>query len=740
MFELTDRVLEHLAREKNRQFKAKELARALRVPPGQYREFRDFVKALGREGKIAKHARNHYGHAQQASTLVGTLHVKTQGYAFLIVGEGQEDVFISQKNMGTALNRDVVKVQLFARPSGRKPEGRVIEVIKRSRQNIVGTLRKGKYYYFVKPDEMKLLQDIYIPEEFLDGAQPGQKVAAAIESWDDPSHNPEGRIVKVLGFPNETGVDVLSVAFSFDLPADFPAAVEQAAEQLRLDITPDLAQQRLDLRDQLIFTIDPEDAKDFDDAVHLRHLENGNYELGVHIADVSHYVAEGSTIDREALARGTSVYLVDRVVPMLPEKLSNELCSLKPHADRLTYSCIMEITPKGEVVNYQIAETIIHSKRRFNYEEVQKILNGDKSSADTSTTDDERKISAELDKTLRELNELAHILTRRRLRNGSLDFDTPEVKVILDGNGFPIDIRRKLRQDSNRLIEEFMLLANQTITKHVDLKLAQKRSKPPFIYRIHEAPNPLKIEEFALFVKAFGYNFDHQQTITGKLLSKFLHEIQGKPEADIIENVMLRSLMKAKYSTENLGHFGLAFKHYSHFTSPIRRYPDLIVHRTLKAYANGYHPEMQETLLPKLNHAAQQSSERELVALEAERASVKMKQAQFMTRHLGDEFDGLISGVVSFGIFVEIPQFVVEGLVHISDLADDYYIFEEKAYRLKGQNSGRIYRLGDEVRVRVVRADASERVLDFVLVEEAPRRKSNHKNKMKITPKGRRKK
>lgn len=740
MLELKDRVLEFLSRQQNRQYKAKELARALKVPSTRYREFRDFVKELARDGKITKHARNHYGHLQQTSTLTGTLHVKSQGYAFLIVGENKEDVFISQKNMNTALNRDIVKVQLFAQPSGRRPEGRVVEIVKRSRQNIVGTLQKGKHWYHVKPDDMKMLQNIFIPDEFLNGAQPGQKVAVAIESWDDPSQNPEGRVVKVLGFPNEAGVDVLSVAFAFDLPADFPAAVEHAAEELRLDLTPELVQQRLDLRDQLIFTIDPEDAKDFDDAVHLRHLENGNLELGVHIADVSHYVQEGSALDKEALARGTSVYLVDRVVPMLPEKLSNELCSLKPHTDRLTYSCLMELTPKGEVVNYRIAETIIHSKRRFNYEEAQRILDGEISSADTASNDQERKMSAELDAALREMNALAQVLTKRRLRNGSLDFDTPEAKIILDDTGFPIEIRRKLRQESNRLIEEFMLLANQTITKHVDLKLAQKRNKPPFIYRIHEPPDPQKIEDFALFVKAFGYQFDHQQMITGKVLSRFLSEIHGEPAADVIETMMLRSLMKAKYSTENLGHFGLAFKHYSHFTSPIRRYPDLIVHRTLKAYANGYRPEMREALSRKLSYAAQQSSERESVAQEAERASTKMKQAQFMTRHLGDEFDGIVSGVVSFGIFVEIPQFMVEGLVHISDLADDYYIFEERAYRLKGQNSGRIYRLGDEVRVKVVRADAGERVLDFVLVDE-PRKKSKQKIKIKIShPKPRRKK
>jgi ribonuclease R len=728
MTDFTERVLEYLAHEQHRQFKAKELARALRIPPSRYPEFRDFLKELAREGKIAKLKRNQYGAAQQASVLVGKLHVKTQGYAFLIAGEGHEDVFISQKNMSTALNGDVVKVQLFARPSGRKPEGRVVEVIKRARRNIVGTLRRGKYFYFVKPDEIKVLRDIYIPDEFLDGARPGQKVAVTIESWEDEALNPEGRIVKVLGFPDDPGVDVLSVAFSFDLPAKFPAEVEQMAEQLSLDITPEMLRRRLDLRDLLTLTIDPVDAKDFDDAVSLQHLPNGNLELGVHIADVSHYVTEHSPIDKEALARGTSVYLVDRVVPMLPENLSNDLCSLKPHTDRLTYSCIMEVTPKGKVVNYRIAESVIHSKRRFSYEEVQKILDGELSAESTAQSEDERKIGKALDATLREMNELAHVLTRQRLRNGSLDFDTPEVKIILDAAGFPVEIRRKQRQDSNRLIEEFMLLANQTVAKHIDLMLARKGSKPPFIYRIHESPDPLKIEEFALFVKAFGYNFDHQQTITSKVLSRFLREIEGEPEADIIENVMLRSLMKAKYSTENVGHFGLAFKHYAHFTSPIRRYPDLIVHRTLKAYANGHGPEMYDQLASKLQHAAEQASERELVALEAERASVKMKQAQFMSRHLGEEFDGIISGVVSFGIFVEIPQFLVEGLVHVSDLEDDYYVFEEKAYRLKGQNSGRVYRLGDEVRVRVVRVDPNERLLDFVLVT-APRHKSPQKKK-----------
>lgn len=718
MKDLIDRTLEVLAQQPLRQFKAKELARLLHVPPAKYAEYRSLLRSLAQQGLLAKLRRNHFGHARQTSTVTGKLHVKTQGYGFLIVGEDQEDVFISQKNMRTALNGDLVKVELFARPTGRRAEGRVVEILQRSRSNIVGTLRHGKHFYFVKPDDIKLLRDIYIPEENLNGAKAGQKVAVTIESWEDELQNPEGRVVKVLGFPGEPGVDVLSVAYAFDLPAAFPPEVEHEAEQLAMEITPELLAQRLDLRDRLTFTIDPEDAKDFDDAISMRELENGNIELGVHIADVSHFVQEKSALDQEALARSTSIYLVDRVVPMLPERLSNELCSLKPDTDRFTYSCMMEISPRGKVVNYQIAETIIHSKKRLNYEQAQRIIDGKESA------------TPEIDETLRKLNRLAKTLTRQRLRNGSLDFDTPEVKVILDETGAPIEIRRKERQESNRLIEEFMLLANQTVAKHIDVTLKkQYRKKPPFIYRIHEAPDPLKMKDFALFVKALGLKFDHQQQVTSKLLSDFLKQVSGSPEADIIENVMLRSLMKAKYAIANKGHFGLAFHHYSHFTSPIRRYPDLIAHRTLKEYAKGYQPELHEWYERKLDRAAQKASERELVALEAERASVKMKQVEFMSRYLGEEFDGLISGVVAFGIFVEIPEFHIEGLVHISDLDDDYYHFEEKAYRLKGQNTGQVYRLGDAVRIKVVKVDVSERILDFILVEKPHPRKEERRKK-----------
>lgn len=697
-------MLEVFAREPQRHFKAKELARKLRVPPAKYTSFRNLLKSLAREGKLAKLEHNQFRQAQQVSTVMGTLHVKSQGYAFLIIGEDQTDVFISQRNMATALNGDFVKVQLFARPTGKRPEGRVTEIIKRGRKNLVGLLQRGKHFYYVKPDDVKMLRDIYIPEENLNGAKLGQKVVLVIESWEDELQNPEGRVIKVLGFPGDVGVDVMSVAFSFDLPVAFPEEVERDAATLEFQITPELVAEREDLRAWMTFTIDPEDAKDFDDAVSLTKLDNGNYELGVHIADVSHFVREGTALDREALSRSTSIYLVDRVVPMLPERLSNDLCSLKPYVDRLTYSCIMEVTPRGKVVSHRIGETIINSKKRFNYEEAQEILDG------------KRSASPELDATLREMNQLAHVLTKRRLRNGGLDFDTPEIKVILDETGFPVELRKKMRQDTNRLIEEFMLLANQTVAEHIE-QIKVKREIPPFIYRIHEPPDQMKMKDFALFVKALGFKFDHQQTVTGKLLGAFLNEIKGRPEAGMVEKVLLRSMMKAKYLTENRGHFGLSFKHYSHFTSPIRRYPDLIGHRILKEYAKGVRPELFELFERKLGRAAQQASEREITALEAERASVKMKQVEFMSKHLGDEFDGLISGVVAFGIFVEIPTLLVEGLIHISDLADDYYLFEEKLYRLKGQNSGRIYRLGDPVRIRVAKVNPNERLLDFLLVE-----------------------
>ncbi len=690
-----------LATYPHRLFKPKELARKLGVSKADYTAFRDLLKQAAQEGTIAKHRGNNFGALQQATSIEGELHVKTQGYGFLITGEDEQDVFISQKNMGTALNKDVVQVQLYAQSSGSSQEGRVVKVVQRARQQFVGTYQRSRRYGFVVPDELKIQRDIFIPEGQDLQAKSGHKVVVRLTHWEDERSNPEGEIVEVLGFADDPGVDVMSVIKSFDLPTRFPQTVERAAAAFPDAIPNSELSRRLDLRDQVCVTIDPDDAKDFDDAVSLKRLQNGNYELGVHIADVSYYVRPGSELDKEALRRGTSVYLVDQVVPMLPERLSNGLCSLRPEEDRLAMSCIMEVTGNGKVVRHRVAETVIRSHRRFTYEEAQQVILGQS----------EFPFSAEI----REMYRLSEALIRKRERQGSLDFNLPEVKVRLDEEGLPVEIRRRERLESHRLVEEFMLLANQTVTEHVVLKLGGQGRVPPFIFRIHDEPSYEKLEDFRKFVKAFGKPLDPNKEVTAKLLGDYLKSLKGEPEEAMVQQLLLRSMMKAKYSTNNVGHFGLAFKHYTHFTSPIRRYPDLAVHRLLKEYQKRYDFRDADARKDRLQRIAEKSSQRELVALEAERESIKLKKVEFMQRHLGDEFDGIISGVVRFGIFVEVVDLLVEGLVHISDLEGDYYVHDEMNHRLVGQRNGNTYRLGDRVRVQVVRVDTDERVIDFVL-------------------------
>ncbi|MFQ5603752.1 MAG: ribonuclease R [bacterium] len=692
-----------LSKSPLRTYKAKELAKQIGINKKHYPEFRQALRNLAEQGKIARYKHSRYGFIKKATIIEGELHVKTQGYGFLITEEGQDDVFISQKNMGTALHKDLVRVLLFARTSGQSPEGRVVEVVKRARNQIVGTYKKSKKFGFVIPDDMKITRDIYINEGDDLKAQSGQKVVVKIANWQDERLNPEGEVTEILGFPGEPGVDVISVVKAFDLPVLFPKAVEKDANLIPDTIPADEIARRLDLRESVCLTIDPEDAKDFDDAVSIKLLDNGHFELGVHIADVSYYVKENSVLDKEALKRGTSIYLVDRVIPMLPEKLSNQLCSLRPNEDRLTMSCIMEVNSKGIVVSYRIHESVIHSKRRFSYVEVQDII-------------ENKKSRDALSKEIQQLYALSKILIKRRGKLGSLDFDLPEVKVQLDDTGMPIAINKQPRLDSHRLVEECMLLANQTVTEHVAINLKKEQRKRPFIYRIHEEPDSVKMDDFRKFVHALGHPLEPHKKVSAKLLNKFLASLKGKPEEIIVQELMLRTLMKAKYATKNVGHFGLAFAHYTHFTSPIRRYPDLAVHRLLKKYQSPCDDDTLKKISRKLEIIAKLSSEREIVALEAERESIKLKKVEYMQRHLGDEFEAVISGVMSFGIFVEISDLLVEGLVHISDLEDDFYFHDEKNYRLIGQNTQKTYRLGDPVKVRVVRVDADERIVDFVLV------------------------
>ena len=690
-----------LINEPHHLFKAKEIAQRLGIPQHEYSLLRSILRAMVQDGSIIKIKKNRYCKGRKVAEAVGKLRVSSHGYGFLIREDG-EDIFISQKNMGLALHQDMVRVRLFAKYEGKSPEGEIIEVIKRARNNIVGIYRRGRRLGFVVPDEIKIQHDIFIPDADTQGAQTGQKVVAQIVEWEHEHLNPTGKVVEVLGFPDESGVDVLSILHDFELPIAFPQSVVDEAQALPDEIPSQEITRRLDLRNLETFTIDPADAKDFDDAVSLEALPDGNFRLGVHIADVSHFVRPGSELDKEARERGTSVYLIDRVVPMLPERLCTELSSLQPERDRLTMSVLMHISPTGDVLSYEIRESVIQSRKRFNYDQVQAII--------------EQKADDELGATIQQMHAFSQALIAKRKKRGSIDIDSFEVDVELDEQGYPVTIHKRERLDSHRLIEEFMLLANHTIASHVAMTLADRfPEQPPFVYRIHEKPDKEKIAELVNLLRAFGLQIELPKRMTTRFFQKILTQIANHPAAVVLEDGVLRAMMKARYTTENLGHFALAMKHYTHFTSPIRRYPDLMVHRLLKRYMNSstISDWPDETILEETCKLA---TEREIRAQEAERESVKMKQVEYMERHLGEVFRGVISRVMNFGIFVEIPEMLIEGLVHVSNLGDDYYVFDEKNFCLIGQNSGKIYRLGDRVKVRVSRVAKNERLVDFSLV------------------------
>lgn len=701
------KIIDILKHNRNQSFKAKTLAKRLKISKENYAWFRDLLRQMQKEGKILKEKGKGYAFAQKVSTFVGELRVKTQGYGFVISDDGKTEVFVSQRNMGTAIHGDRVLVQLFARPRKKAllAEGKVVEVLERRQSSIVGIFREGKYFDYVVPDDLKITWDILIGPDNNKGAKPGQKVVVKILEWEHTQLNPEGQVVEILGYPDEKGVDVLSVVKSLDLPVAFPKKVLQAAKMISGEIPASEIERRLDLRNEEIFTIDPEDAKDFDDAVSLRVIDDGNYELGVHIADVSYYVPENSVLDQEALHRATSVYLVDRVVPMLPTQLSNKICSLRPDEDRLTFSVFMTLNRKGTVIDYRIEESVIRSKRRFSYREVQNII-------DSGT--------GEFVETLTMMRDLSQKLRQKRIAEGSLDFETPEAKIILDDNGRPVEVRRVERLESHQLVEEFMLLANQVVALHGTfgaLSGTKRKRLLPFIYRVHERPSQDKIRDFRNLVEALGHKFPGKKgRVDQKMLQKLLEEVEDSPEEIIVNNVMLRSMMKAQYSTENIGHFGLGFSHYTHFTSPIRRYPDLEVHRLLKEYQKKVKPERKAALREKLPEVCKIASEQEVRALEAERKSIKMKQVEFMADKLGRDYSGIISGVVPFGIFVELEETLVEGLVHVKDLPEDYYIHDEKKFAMIGKHTGKTFRLGDQVQVRVARVKPDENIIDFTLV------------------------
>jgi len=707
MDEIKRRIEDFLRKYPAQIFKSRQLARRLQITEEKaYRKLREALHELAEDDRILRVKGKRYGYKPGEDQYEqGTLYVTRQGYG-LVMLDSDEEVFIAPKNLGTALDGDRVSIVLFARPArkhqreGIELEGEVTKIIERSKREIVGVLKKTKNFYVVEPDSRRVPRDIYIPKAQLNGAENNDKVIVVIEEWNDPLLNPEGFVKEVLGQAGDLSVELKAIAVQFDIPIKFPGIVIDEAETFPESLPEKEYKRRLDIRDKTVITIDPEDAKDFDDALSLEYDKDGNYLLGVHIADVSYYVKEGSDLDREAYKRGTSVYLVDGVIPMLPERLSNNLCSLRPDEDRPAYSVFMTISKRGVVKDYSIRETVIRSACRFTYEEVQQVIEaGEGEYADL----------------ILGLNKLIQTLLRKRLREGSIDFGSAEVKFKLDREKKPVEIIKKDRLDAHRLVEECMLVANRTVARHIST--GKQKSLRPFLYRVHAAPARDKLKELAVFVSKFGYTFNLDGAGLSKSIQKLINDVRGSAEENIINEVALRSMMKAVYSEKNEGHFGLSFQHYSHFTSPIRRYPDLLIHRLLKEYENDMPHSRREKLAGYMKSIAGHTSAMEQRAVETERASVKVMQVEYMQRHIGDEFEGIISGVINYGIFVELQDTLVEGMIHVKNMEDDYYEYDQKNYTLIGRRKGRRLRLGDPVSVKVLSVDPERREIDFVLSE-----------------------
>jgi ribonuclease R len=676
--------------------KAKELARALNIPSEGYRSFRDVLSGMERAGALYRVKGQRYAIPEKINLKVGILQVTRDDDGFVVSEDGGRDVFVPGSLLDSAMDGDQVVVRVEGRPKGRNPQGRIIKILNRAHPTVVGTFREAKRFGYVVPLNDRLFRDVLIPVGEEGEAKTGDIVVARISAYGDRKLNPMGAVERVLGPITEPGVDVLSILFGFGLDLEFPVEVEEAAQRAVEGKGRDLGDGRVDRTSLHVFTIDPSDAKDHDDALSIEGLSDGTWEVGIHIADVSHFVEKGGPLDLEALRRGTSVYLVDRVVPMLPHALSSDLCSLRPEVDRAAVSLFVTLDSNGGKLGHRFERTRIRSRHRLDYDQVQKVLAG------------EAHIDGRTDKDLDQLAKLARMLRKKRIQRGSLDFDLPEARVILASDGAPVDIRKVVQLESHRLIEDFMLLANETVAAEASEK------NLPIPYRVHEPPAPDRIEELRRFLFTLGYPL-RKQGITGKDLQKVLNGVEGKPEGPLISTVILRSMARARYQPQNLGHFGLGATTYTHFTSPIRRYPDLMVHRVVvRALIEGKSIP-GDWAGEALARAAERSTAREGLAADAERDSVALKKAEFMEKHLGEDFPGTVSGVTTFGVFVLLDEYYVDGLVHVNSLMDDYYVLREEQYALVGERTGRRFRLGDPVRVRVSRVDRLERKIDFVL-------------------------
>ena len=648
---------------------------------------------------------------------LGTLDITSNGNGYFISEDYEEDIFVPNVNLGKGLHGDMVKVYVYKKRRSNKLEADVVEVVERAKSDFVGVLQLNKNFGFVLPDSNKMYADIFISQSKLNGAEHGDKVQATIIDWPEKSKNPFGKITKVLGKPGDHNTEMHSILLEYDLPYEFPSEVEKDAETLSIEITKDEITKRRDMRSDLTFTIDPKDAKDFDDALSFTKLENGNYEIGIHIADVSHYVQPKTILDAEAYERATSVYLVDRVVPMLPEMLSNGVCSLRPNEEKLTFSAVFEINEKAQIIKQWFGRTITYSDKRFAYEEAQAIIENKNNivPANVSLTGQEYKVDDAIVEAILKLDELAKILRKKRMKQGAISFDRVEVKFHLDEAANPVGVYFKEAKDANKLIEEFMLLANRKVAEFIGKSKGGKPSNKTFVYRVHDEPDIEKLASLQNIISKFGYkiNTDTRES-TSDSLNQLLSDVYGKAESNMIETLAIRSMSKAVYTTQNIGHYGLAFDYYSHFTSPIRRYPDILTHRLLQHYLDGGNSAKQEVYEEKCKH----SSKREELASKAERDSIKYMQVKYMQDHKDEVFDGVITGVTEWGIYVEITKNKCEGMVRIRDIKSDYYIFDEEQYAIVGQSTKQMYQLGDNVQVQVKKTDLERKHLDFNLIEE----------------------
>jgi ribonuclease R len=686
-----------------RPLKPKELARALDIAQRHYGDFRALLRDMLRGGEIIRLRRGRLALPAKLDLIRGRVHAHRRGFAFVVPDDGRADIYIDSDHVKTAMHDDIVLVQKLGQSYRGSPEGRIVRVVQRGHPKVVGTFRRGRHFAFVVPEDERLPRDIYIAPGKTGGAEPEQIVVVDLADWDDPARAPEGRVSEVLGFADDPGVDVLTIIHEHGLDLHFPAAVEAEAEAFGARVPRRELQRREDCRELAVVTIDPRDAKDHDDALSVQRLADDRYEVGVHIADVSHFVRPGTALDREALLRGTSVYLVDRVIPMLPERLSADLCSLRSGVDRLALSCFLLLDGNARLVSYRLAETVVRSAADMSYEQVQ----------DYYDTGKIRRGHQRLKDPLDTLLALSKQLNAKRLKAGSLDFDLPESKIELRDDGSVKGIYELARLASHRLVEEFMLLANRTVARYL------QTAGVPVLYRVHDKPDRERLERFAEFVASLGYRFRAGPDVRPKHLQKILEQVRGRSEEGLLNEILLRTMAKAVYQPDNIGHFGLAFDRYVHFTSPIRRYPDLTVHRAVKRkLGNRLSAEWTRGQKKSLARVGRHTSERERVAMEAERDSVRIKQIVFMESQLGETFHGIVSGVRKFGLFVRLDEILVEGLIPMGSLGDDYYHVDEEKYRARGRSTGRVFRLGDAVTVQVVRVDPVSKQVDFRLLTE----------------------